>query len=750
MKRRHFLQFTGGFLGALGLSQLELRNKSLQYGKVLAQNTSRKLALLVGINGYSGGAALDGCVNDVYLQRELLIHRFGFNPNDILLVTDEDGERPTRNNILTAFDEHLIKQAKADDVVVFHYSGHGYQVIDETQSDQRNSTFVPIDHQFKRRNNRQDELEVNHIMGHTLYLLMSAIKTENFTAVLDCCHSGGGTRGSTKIRAFQIPKELTRNLNTEPKIYPNQEELNYQENLLSQLGLNREDATNLWNQKIAKGMVLAAAQEVELAADGTSVGYDAGAFTYALTQYLWQFSGDNPVKEVMRGVSLGTTRLSPNGQHPLYEVHPEDNNQQPIYFLNPTTPNGEGVIKKVNNNEVELWLGGFNPQILTGASKYSVFRVVDQNGEDKGDIIVQDRIGLKATAIPYSDPNSEVPKPLENPAEGDFIREKAIAIPEDFALLIALDQSLQQYQQELVNDDGFIDDKIKIVPLNSEQNSTEKPDYILGEMTKEARQLQIEQEVLANLPEIGSRGIFDSALNVIPESFAVGEDIKAFKDRLIPKLRSFLGLKLIRTLFGGQGASTNSNRLQVSAELKIMTPDNQEFTLSSERGISPNFDPQQMEGAIPLLTVGTQTQLKITNNTHQSLYIAVLVFDQIGNLRTVFPDYIYGARDEALFGAGETFVINDQSQKVSQSSNYIPVTDDPLGTTELLILASLEPIQKPLKTLAELMNKTRSRGALDVMGDILVDTRGWGTSRDLSLPVNVVGSTSLTFKAIAQ
>jgi hypothetical protein len=73
----------------------------------------------VGINQYPRSTALSGCVTDVELQRELLIHRFGFNPSDVLTLTDA---LPTRENIETAFIEHLSNQAKsADDVVVFHF-----------------------------------------------------------------------------------------------------------------------------------------------------------------------------------------------------------------------------------------------------------------------------------------------------------------------------------------------------------------------------------------------------------------------------------------------------------------------------------------------------------------------------------------------------------------------------------------------------------------------------------------------------
>gem|GEM_PF-3835566 len=94
-------------LATLGLSQVDLIRQGDSYGKLLAQDTPRKLALLVGINQYSYPiATLNGCINDVRLQQELLIHRFGFNSQDILTLTDEAA---TQKGILTAFEEHLIK-----------------------------------------------------------------------------------------------------------------------------------------------------------------------------------------------------------------------------------------------------------------------------------------------------------------------------------------------------------------------------------------------------------------------------------------------------------------------------------------------------------------------------------------------------------------------------------------------------------------------------------------------------------------
>ena len=167
MKRRHFLQFAGSALTAIGVSQLDIIQQGDKYSKALAQNSGRKLALLVGINDYSGDVLpLAGCVNDVMLQKQLLIHRFGFNPKDIVTLTDEQA---TRQGILSTFEEHLIKQAKPGDNVVFHFSGHGGQVLDPDKDnpDGLNSTLIPIDFQSNSSGG-----EVEDIMGHTLFLMI--------------------------------------------------------------------------------------------------------------------------------------------------------------------------------------------------------------------------------------------------------------------------------------------------------------------------------------------------------------------------------------------------------------------------------------------------------------------------------------------------------------------------------------------------------------------------------------------------
>jgi hypothetical protein len=123
--RRHFLQFATATLITLGIHPRIFHKQTQRYRQILAQNTPRKLALLVEINSYRKHP-LEGCVNDMELQRQLLIHRFGFNPKGIYTLFDQEA---TREGILTAFEEHLIKQAKPGYVLAYNYSGHGSRIF---------------------------------------------------------------------------------------------------------------------------------------------------------------------------------------------------------------------------------------------------------------------------------------------------------------------------------------------------------------------------------------------------------------------------------------------------------------------------------------------------------------------------------------------------------------------------------------------------------------------------------------------
>ncbi len=377
--RRHFLTVAGSTLATLGINQILFQQKAERYGQVLAQSTPRKLALLVGINQYSD-LPLEGCVNDLDLQRYLLIHRFGFNPKDIYIVSDKEA---TREGILTAFEEHLIKQAKPGDVVVYHYSGHGSRIFDPDpiitrlgDSQQLNGTFVPIDSKLPTGYPDVGG-SVQDIMGHTLFLLMSALKTENVTVVLDSCFAGGATR-DTRIRS----RSGGKNILVSPA------EKAYQEQWLSRLNLSQEDFVKGYRTGVAKGVVLAATAPTQLAREENINGFKCGLFTYLLTHYLWQESSN--IQEIFKKV---IPEIPENfEQVPRYEVKVGSGYQlQPPYLIQSPNSPAQAVVTEVKGDNALLWLGGVDLRKVETGTKFKAIN-------SRGKVNIINREGIVATA----------------------------------------------------------------------------------------------------------------------------------------------------------------------------------------------------------------------------------------------------------------------------------------------------------------------------------------------------------------
>ena len=92
-----------------------------------------KRAVLVGINYPGTKAELKGCHNDVDRMGRSLVDRFGFDEDDIRVLSDKDraGPQPTGANIRRAL-ARLVADARSGDFLFFHYSGHGTRLPAET------------------------------------------------------------------------------------------------------------------------------------------------------------------------------------------------------------------------------------------------------------------------------------------------------------------------------------------------------------------------------------------------------------------------------------------------------------------------------------------------------------------------------------------------------------------------------------------------------------------------------------------
>lgn len=152
-----------------------------------------KRAVLIGIDDYhddSNVTDLKGAVNDVELMQTLLVGKFGFDPDNIVVLTNEQA---THQAIVSTISSHL-GQSQAGDVALVHYSGHGSQMFDSDgdEPDRMDETIVPHDSRQGGVFDISDD-QINDLMSQ-----LSA-KTDNVVFVLDSCHSGTAARAADAL-----------------------------------------------------------------------------------------------------------------------------------------------------------------------------------------------------------------------------------------------------------------------------------------------------------------------------------------------------------------------------------------------------------------------------------------------------------------------------------------------------------------------------------------------------------------------
>jgi hypothetical protein len=682
-KRRHFLQFAGATLASLGLGQLDFERQAQRYAQVLAQGTPRKLALLVGVNQYPPPLTpLQGCLTDVELQYELLVHRYGFNPADIVKIHDGGSLEPTRENILTAFENHLIRQAKPGDVVVFHYSGHGSRVRDPQPIDPSGLTgaLVPVD------SLKTETQSVNDIMSRTLFLLLLALQTDSVTTVLDSCYAGIGLRGNLVIRAVNASSlRLTDQ--------PASEELDYQYQWLRQLNLGETDLQRQRQQGIARGVAIGSASQNQLATDAPFDGFHAGAFTYLLTRYLWQQAIDAPLSTVFIDLKRATqdvARQNCNLQEPNYEVHDRGKAEQPVYGLPTQEKAAEAVITSVQGDRVQCWLGGITSQNLEAFGEHTLLQGLEPYQDLEVELL--DRQGLTASGVLRSGKASTL-------KAGLLLREKIRSIPNNVKLKLGIDPSLATEAPKIQLAFKSLP-KLKIVS----GIGNEEVHYLVGQMTADYAKI-LSQDKIASLPAQGSIGLFTSGLVPIPDSFGpVQESLQDALERLRPRLQALVAGYLLKLLTNAQ-----SSTLRVKANIQAVgSTSAQTRGLGSRVALEGGLIPEALAKQPFQFSVKTAVQVKVQNlypqRSDRNLYVAVLAITSGGDLVMLFP-YWDAPEDAARISPEEEVTIP------RPTDSYRFIVEGPPGFMELLLVVSVDPLRNVLRGLQSIATSRSIRSS---------------------------------------
>lgn len=253
-------------------------------------------ALLVGINRYASPTVPDlgGSVNDVVALAELLRTRFAVPPAQIHTLTDEQA---TLAAVRAAFQTYLIAPARTwaaagavgePPALLFHFSGHGSQAPDPTQTepDGLDETLVCHDSRLPDHYDLKDwELG--------LLLDEAAQYTHNITVILDCCHSGGGTRAGETTK----PIADTRGCAIDRRPQPVGRPPALQVSAATRSG--RAPVANAWVRGSARHVLLAACRDQEkahehaFALEQGSVRH--GVLTQTLIQLLRMMPAEHPI-----------------------------------------------------------------------------------------------------------------------------------------------------------------------------------------------------------------------------------------------------------------------------------------------------------------------------------------------------------------------------------------------------------------------------------------------------------------------
>ena len=256
-------------------------------------------ALLIGIDSYPEGTrSLEGCVNDVDDVEDYLTQHY--SDLALLKLTNADANYA---DVIAQIRQHL-GQAGKDDVAYLHYSGHGARSRAAPEflrfdADRRDEGLVCHDSRVGDNFDLADK--------ELAWLISELAKNEAHIAwVLDCCHSGTGTRDLDGARKAGVRGVGEGNFPRKLETY-----------LEGQYASGQRGADGLPQIPQSRHMLMAACDKDETAKE--DLVHMRGIFTRSLFDVLRETSGDLSyaelygrarvrVGEYVRTVDSGTQR----------------------------------------------------------------------------------------------------------------------------------------------------------------------------------------------------------------------------------------------------------------------------------------------------------------------------------------------------------------------------------------------------------------------------------------------------------
>lgn len=155
---------------------------------------NQRKALIVGINKYQNVSPLEHATNDADAFAETLKEKFNFNPEDIVILTDDSA---TKDNITLTFHRFTQDNTEPDDKLVFFFAGHGHTV---TGNRGEVGFLVPVDGTPHNTASliRWDDFTRN----------AELIKAKHVLFIMDACYGGLAISRSLAVGSRRFLKDM--------------------------------------------------------------------------------------------------------------------------------------------------------------------------------------------------------------------------------------------------------------------------------------------------------------------------------------------------------------------------------------------------------------------------------------------------------------------------------------------------------------------------------------------------------------
>ena len=632
--------------------------------------TSKRLALLVGINDYQGGVGkLRGAVNDAKKMQQLLTTRYEFAPANVKVLLDGEA---THAAIVEAFQKHLIDRADDETIVVFHFSGHGssWKDANDDESDRLDETLVAVDSRTK------DKFDITDDEINGLFKQLTA-KTKRVTFILDSCHHAEPANINNALRYCEPD---TRDQPASPPGYAVPEE------------------------KPSDGDLRFAPSDYALVASsaGKGASYEfnepelaqpCGCMTYFFVREVLNASfGEVTYKDVMDRVKVAVSREYPS-QHPQLEGADDDQ-----YLLDTKAASlGPFVLVHANSDGADFDSGSV--QGLTTGSKYEIYPAGTKVfAPDKGLCMAEltDVLAFRSRAI--LDKAIAVPDAARAVLRQQKYRQPRTSVyltGESTELLSKLRTRLEAPDLKI---DPSIATSLKVFDVVSDRESAH---FVVEEMSQGDYNNMPDE--FRSLPKLTVRGKY--LVTMSAGGSVLGPPIlttSSEADRqTIKQLVAWERWGMVLDLL-----NTDPTAIKMS------------YSWRRENSATTTDQEIQVHGSAKLY-------FKVKNDETQHLYFAILDFSTDGSIDLLYPRTESKAlAPSQAIEVDKTFTIPEGYQEVR---HYIKV----IGTTQptdfsILSQNSPKPISNDAGTLAKLLGE-RARIYRDSLGFQQVDVAEWRT-----------------------